>query len=123
MKNMETIRPEGDCLFCDVASGKKEEKIVHEDERFIAFEDANPSAPVHLLISPRAHVGLSSGVAAKEEILADVFALAREIAKKLGVENSYKLLVNAGHRATVSPDHLHIHLIGGWETPTGVKHV
>jgi len=123
MKNMGSVNPEGDCLFCAVASGKKKEKIAYEDERFIAFEDADPSAPVHLLITPRAHVGLNSAAAAKEEVLADVFSLARKIAEKTGVGDSYKLLVNAGHSATVSPDHLHVHLVGGWKTPTGVKHV
>lgn len=123
MKHMGMIKPEVDCLFCDVAAGKKEENVVYEDDNFVAFEDANPSAPVHLLIIPRRHVGLSGDVAAKEEILPRAFGIAREIAKKMGVEGSYKLLVNAGHSATVSPDHVHVHLIGGWKSPTDVRHV
>jgi len=123
MKHMGTIKFEGNCLFCDVAAGKKEEKIVYEDENFVAFEDANPSAPVHLLIIPRRHVGLSGDAAAKGEILPMVFGIAREIARKMGVEGSYKLLVNAGHSATVSPDHVHVHLIGGWKSPTEVRHI
>lgn len=123
MKNMGTVNPEDNCLFCDVAAGKKEEKIVYKDGDFVAFEDANPSAPMHLLITPRRHVGLSSDVSAKEEILPRVFGIARKIAQKMGVGGSYKLLINAGHSATVSPEHVHVHLIGGWKSPTDVRHV
>ncbi|OGC37666.1 hypothetical protein A2V54_00770 [candidate division WWE3 bacterium RBG_19FT_COMBO_53_11] len=121
---MRTLNPKGECLFCDIVSGKREEKIVYEDERFMAFHDINPSAPVHFLIIPKEHISIkSSEVGKKEAILGSVFTLARDIAEKMGVGDSYKLLVNAGQSATVSPDHLHVHLIGGWKSPTKVEYL
>jgi histidine triad (HIT) family protein len=124
MKQVRNLNPAGGCLFCGIASGKREEKIVYEDERFVVFHDIDPSAPVHLLIIPREHVSIrGSEVGKKEAILGSVFTLARDIAEKMGVGDSYKLLVNAGHSATVSPDHLHVHLIGGWKSPTKVEYL
>ena len=31
-----------DCLFCRIASGDMDAKIVHEDDRCVAFEDIHP---------------------------------------------------------------------------------
>ena len=45
-----------DCIFCKIAEKKIPSKIVHEDERAVAFEDVNPQAPVHVLVIPRRHV-------------------------------------------------------------------
>ncbi len=115
-----------DCLFCDIAKKKKKEEILYEDDTFIAFADANPSAPTHLLIIPKAHVGISGEDVDVDErcgVSCKVFAVARKIAEKMGVLDSYKLLVNAGYSATETPNHLHVHLIGGWQSPTKVRHV
>lgn len=113
-----------DCIFCAIAKKKKKEEIVYEDSTFVAFRDADPSAPVHLLIIPKAHIGISScDVEEKRGICGKIFPLAREIAEKMGVSNAYKLLVNAGYTATETPDHLHVHLVGGWKSPTEVRHV
>jgi histidine triad (HIT) family protein len=113
-----------DCIFCIIAGKKKKEDIVYEDDTFIAFRDADPSAPVHLLIIPKSHVGISGGdLDERCDVSCKVFEVARKIAKEMGVSDSYKLLMNAGYSATETPNHLHIHLIGGWKSPTEVRHV
>ncbi len=122
MKDQGTISLNEECLFCEIARGEKKEKIVAEDERYLAFPDANPSAPVHLLIIPRAHIGINGGAGEKEHVLDGVLSFAREVAKKMGVGDSYKLLMNAGCSATKTPNHVHVHLIGGWKSPTEVRH-
>jgi histidine triad (HIT) family protein len=122
-KDERTLEKETDCLFCDVAAKRKEEKIVYEDEQFMAFHDIKPSAGVHLLIIPKEHVGIFGAGNSREKLSSEIFALARKIAKDMDVEGSYKLLINAGHSATKNPDHLHVHLIGGWKSPTSVRHV
>ena len=45
-----------DCLFCKIRDGQVPAKIVHEDERCIAFRDINPQAPLHALVVPRKHI-------------------------------------------------------------------
>ena len=44
------------CIFCDIATGKKEGELVYEDDNFVAFNDINPKAKIHLLIIPKKHI-------------------------------------------------------------------
>jgi histidine triad (HIT) family protein len=113
-----------DCLFCNIVNKKRKEKIVYEDETFIAFPDAKPSAPVHLLIIPKNHVGITGcDIEGRCDVSCKIFDVARKIADKMGISDSYKLLLNAGYSASEAPDHLHVHLVGGWETPTEVESI
>lgn len=124
MKRQRTMTKGKECLFCDIASKKKKEKIVYEDNRFVAFHDIKPSAPVHLLIIPKVHIGVTGcDIKGRCDVSCDIFDIARKIAEKMGVGDSYKLVTNAGYSATKAPDHLHVHLIGGWKSPTEVEHV
>lgn len=124
MKHQAILSKEKGCLFCDIVSGKKVEAKVFEDKDFVVVRDAKPSAPVHLLIIPREHLGLMGGdLERRAEVLGGIFALARDMAKKFKIGGSYKLVANAGHAATENPDHLHVHFIGGWRSPTEVRHV
>ncbi len=112
-----------DCLFCKIARKKKREDIVYEDSDFIAFRDAHPQAPVHLLIIPKEHLGIvECDVERKHAVCRKIFGVARKIAETAGIGGAYKLLVNAGYSASEGPDHLHVHLIGGWGSPTEVRH-
>ena len=42
-----------DCLFCRLVG---EGKHVNAAEGFVAIEDINPKAPVHLLVLPERHI-------------------------------------------------------------------
>ena len=44
-----------DCLFCKIVEKKIPSKIVHEDDKTVAFEDINPQSPVHVLVVPKRH--------------------------------------------------------------------
>jgi len=112
------------CLFCDIANKRRKEEIVYEDDTFIAFRDANPQAPVHLLIIPKEHVGVTGCDARGRCIVScKLFDVARKIAKMMGIEDSYRLLLNAGYSASETPNHLHVHLLGGWKSPMEPEHV
>lgn len=43
------------CIFCRIAAGEAPAATITEDERTIAFLDANPLAPGHTLVIPRDH--------------------------------------------------------------------
>lgn len=43
------------CLFCDFAKVRRE--LVYEDEKYIAFDDINPSGEKHFLVITREHIG------------------------------------------------------------------
>ena len=42
-----------DTIFSKIARGEIPAEIVYEDDRALAFQDANPQAPTHLLVIPR----------------------------------------------------------------------
>jgi histidine triad (HIT) family protein len=44
-----------DCIFCAIVDGDIPSRTVYEDDRVLAFLDANPLAPGHTLVIPKAH--------------------------------------------------------------------
>ena len=44
-----------DCIFCSIVDGDIPARTVYEDEAVLAFLDANPLAPGHTLVIPKAH--------------------------------------------------------------------
>ena len=106
---------ENDCIFCDIATGKTDAKIVYEDDKAIAFDDINPQAPHHVLIVPREHMDSLNDVARGDEaIVGHLLRIASRIADQRGIgETGYRVVVNTGPGAGQSVLHLHAHLLGG----------
>src|SRR5205085_1348072 len=88
-------------------------EIVLENEKLIAFRDVNPQAPVHILIVPkRVLPRLADATVADRELLGELLLAAAEIAKKLGLEKGFRVVINTGPDAGESVPHLHVHLLG-----------
>ena len=89
-------------------------KVIWEDDDAIAFHDVNPQAPVHVLIVPKKVIPrLKDVTEASQLILGKLLLVARDIAKKLGVDESgYRVVINSGPDAGESVPHLHVHLLG-----------
>jgi histidine triad (HIT) family protein len=102
-----------DCIFCKIAAGEIPVPLVYEDDLVVAFNDAEPQGPVHVLIVPRAHYRtLADGVPA--EVAAALCAAVPKVAEMKGIaENGYRVIVNSGPDARQSVPHLHVHVIGG----------
>jgi histidine triad (HIT) family protein len=110
--------PEGnvtDCIFCRIASGAIPATKVAETERVLAFRDANPQAPTHVLLIPKEHVADSAATvdATHAELLAELFALAARVAAAEGLTGGWRLVTNVGRGAGQSVFHFHVHLLGG----------
>ena len=102
------------CIFCDIVEGKIPSKIVHEDRLVVAFHDASPKAPTHLLVVPREHLrDLDAAKPEHESLLGHLLLIAKEIAAKVGLESGYRVVVNRGPDGGQTVDHLHVHLLGG----------
>jgi len=109
-----------DCIFCKIASGEVPVPLVYEDEFVAAFRDAEPQAPVHVLVVPKAHYS-----SLNDDVPADVAAaLCRalpKVAAEFGIEDTgYRVIVNTGPHARQSVQHLHLHLVGGAEMTHGM---
>lgn len=103
------------CLFCRIANHELPAKMVHEDDRVIAFHDINPQAPVHVLVVPRKHIPTLNDVSTDDAALvAHILSVASRIAEQMGVaQKGYRTIFNVNAEAGQSVFHLHLHLIGG----------
>lgn len=101
------------CLFCRIASGEIPATIIAQNATCLAFRDIAPQAPVHVLVIPRIHAAsLSDEVSLP--VLADLLALARDVAQQEGIaESGYRVVTNTGADGGQSVAHLHLHVLGG----------
>ena len=90
--------------------------IVYEDDSCLAFKDINPVAPIHILLIPKKRIEkISDSNTDDKELLGHLFLVAGNIARDLGIEDAFRLVVNNGAGAQQTVFHLHIHLIAGRE--------
>ncbi|MEX0385928.1 histidine triad nucleotide-binding protein [Spiribacter onubensis] len=103
------------CIFCEIAAGRMNAEIVHEDEHVVAFRDIHPQAPVHVLIIPRKHISSMLEIAPEDaELLGHMHLTARKLARDLGIaEGGYRSIFNCGTDAGQTVWHIHLHLMGG----------
>jgi len=88
--------------------------IVYEDDLCLAFRDVNPQAPTHVLIIPKKEIPRLADANAKDQaLLGHLVLAANQVARDLGVENAYRLVVNNGAGAGQSVFHLHLHILAG----------
>ena len=103
------------CLFCEIVNKKRAANIVYENDNFIAFEDIEPKAPLHLLVIPKKHIPTVDHLGPEEgELMRELFLIAQKIAREQGVSKSgYRLIINVGKDAGQTVEHLHLHILGG----------
>ena len=104
-----------DCIFCKIARKEIATQIEYDDEQVVAFRDANPQAPHHILIIPRRHIeSLDRASTEDAALLGKCNLVAAELARKLGVaETGYRVVTNTNRGAGQSVFHLHFHLLAG----------
>jgi histidine triad (HIT) family protein len=104
-----------DCLFCKIVQKTIPAKIVHEDDRSLAFDDINPQAPVHTLIIPKQHVSAVQDCGDQApDLLARLLVICTKVAKEKGLSQSgYRIVTNTGRDAGQTVFHLHFHVLGG----------
>jgi len=103
-----------DCLFCKIEAKKIPAKVVYEDDQVFAFDDINPQAPTHILISPRKHlVSLTEAAESDASLLGHILLVAAKIARERQLLEGYRTVFNNGRGAGQSVFHLHLHLLGG----------
>ncbi|XP_073305386.1 adenylylsulfatase HINT1 [Primulina huaijiensis] len=103
-------------IFDKIINKEIPANIVFEDEKVLAFRDIAPQAPIHIVIVPKVIDGLTGISKAEEkhcEILGYLLYAAKLVAKKEGLEDGFRLVINDGPKGCQSVYHLHIHLLGG----------
>jgi histidine triad (HIT) family protein len=98
------------CAFCAIVAGEAPAHLVHRDEGTVAFLDAKPVFPGHVLLVPRAHVTTLADLPAEQ--VPAFFALAQRLER--AVESAMDApgsLVLINNVVSQSVPHLHLHVI------------
>ena len=99
-----------DCLFCKLVA---EGDHVHKADGFVAINDINPKADVHLLVLPERHVDSFRDIGEfSAEEAKRMLEFVAEAAREAGLED-YRVIVNVGRGAGQTVFHLHWHVLGG----------
>ena len=108
-----------DCIFCKIIAGQVPSRKVYEDDLTMAFRDANPASPIHILIVPKKHIPTLNDIPEDDTLLCHLGLVARKIAKDLGVaESGYRFFINVNRGGGQVVFHLHAHLIAGKDLGT-----
>ena len=103
-----------DTIFGRIIRGEIPAQIEHDDDLCLAFHDVAPQAPTHVLVIPKKPIpSLAEAETADEQLLGHLVLVATRLARKLGLGDGYRLVVNCGRHGGQSVDHLHVHLLGG----------
>ena len=98
-----------ECLFCKLVA---EGDHVHKADGFVAIEDIDPKADVHLLVLPERHVDTFRDVGDfSAEEAKRMLEFVAATAEKAGLED-YRVAVHVGPRAGQTVFHLHWHILG-----------
>jgi histidine triad (HIT) family protein len=99
-----------DCLFCRLY---RDGDHVRKADGFVAVNDINPRADVHLLVIPERHVATFREVSEfpAEEAKA-MLEFVADTAREQGLED-YRVVVNVGEGGGQTIFHLHWHVLGG----------
>lgn len=101
-------------LFEKINAREIPAQIVFEDEFVLAFRDINPAAPTHVLIVPKKPIPrIGEATAEDQKLLGHLLLKAAEVAKKLELNNGYRLVINNGADGGETVPHLHVHILGG----------
>ena len=88
--------------------------IIYEDDKCIVINDIAPQAPTHLLIIPKKAIKMISKSDDSDAlVLGHLMLTAKKMALQLGLDDTFRLVVNNGAKAGQSVFHLHVHLLSG----------
>jgi histidine triad (HIT) family protein len=99
-------------IFSRIIQREIPSDILYEDDVCIVINDIAPQAPVHVLIIPKKPIPrLVDAVADDRSILGHLLLIAGEMARKFGVDEAFRLVINNGADAGQTVFHLHLHLL------------
>lgn len=99
-------------IFTKIINREIPAEIIYENEKIIAIKDINPQAKTHILIIPKKVIPTINDLEREDsELIADMFFVAKEIAKNLWISEWYKLHFNVWEKWWQEIFHIHLHLL------------
>jgi histidine triad (HIT) family protein len=100
------------CIFCKIANGKINARIIGQNDKAVAFLDANPLSIGHTLVIPKSHYEKIQEM--NSEYSSAVFGLLWKVSsaveKATGV-NASTIAIHNGREAGQEVPHVHVHII------------
>jgi len=109
-----------DCIFCSIVDGDIPARTVHETDDVLAFLDANPLAPGHTLVIPKAHAQHVGDL--DDDLASDLFATVTELTPRVQAAvdaEGANVGINDGEAAGQEVPHVHVHIIPRFEGDGG----
>ncbi len=101
-------------IFKKIIDKELPANIVHEDDLCLAFHDIAPKAPVHVLVIPKKEIATLDDLADEDQqLVGHLWLTIRDLARKLGLDQGYRVVVNCKEGGGQEVPHLHFHLLGG----------
>jgi histidine triad (HIT) family protein len=101
-------------IFAKIIDREIPADIVFEDDRVLVFKDINPAAPTHVLVIPKKPIAkVEDMTEADEPLLGHMVYVATQVARDLGLEGGYRLVMNNGNEGGQTVFHIHLHVLGG----------
>jgi histidine triad (HIT) family protein len=106
---------DSNCIFCKIAAREVPTEILRETDLTVAFRDAGPQAPTHVLLIPKDHLASVAEIGPEHgDLMVDLMRSAAHLAKTEGIDESgWRLITNVGPDSGQAVFHLHFHLLGG----------
>ncbi len=99
-------------IFSKIIKGEIPADIVYQDDHCICINDISPQAPTHVLIIPKKAIPkLADAEEQDEALLGHLMLVAGKVARQLGVDEAFRVVINNGAKAGQSVFHLHLHLL------------
>ncbi|MFN5351964.1 MAG: HIT domain-containing protein [Alphaproteobacteria bacterium] len=101
-------------IFAKILNGKIPAKKIYEDDSVLAFHDAYPDAPTHILIVPKGEYTSFTDFTtrANNKEIGEFFKRVNQIVAELKIDD-FRLVTNNGAKSGQSVFHFHIHILSG----------
>jgi histidine triad (HIT) family protein len=104
------LMPSPPCPFCEIVAGRATAHVVLDEPDALAFLDARPLFPGHVLVVPRPHVETLLDLPSDDvgPFFRAVQRVARAVETALSAEG---IFVAANNKVSQSVPHLHVHVV------------
>jgi histidine triad (HIT) family protein len=104
----------GPTVFKRIIDGEIPANRIYEDDLCLAFHDIKPQAPLHVLVIPKKEIASIAEMADDDQpLIGHLWRVIRDLARQLGLDDGYRVVVNCGRDGGQEVPHLHFHLLGG----------
>ncbi|PQO43024.1 histidine triad nucleotide-binding protein [Blastopirellula marina] len=101
-------------IFKRIIDGEIPADVVYEDDLCLVFRDIAPKAPTHVLVIPKKEIATLDDVADEDAaLMGHLWIVVRDVARQLGLEEGYRVVVNCKEGGGQEVPHVHLHLMGG----------